>query len=104
MEIFIPPSMSECNAQHQQLTVSRLRSRYALLRIFAKYGRVKNLDFLFHKVGPSKGKPRGFAFIEYSDPQVSLIVLLVRHELTPGYFLRVLVSPSTALLFGSHPG
>ncbi|KAI0052822.1 hypothetical protein FA95DRAFT_1471836, partial [Auriscalpium vulgare] len=38
-----------------------------LIQIFAKYGKLARLDFLFHKTGPQKGKPRGFAFVEYAD-------------------------------------
>ncbi|KAF9070660.1 hypothetical protein BDP27DRAFT_1292181 [Rhodocollybia butyracea] len=38
---------------------------YTLLQIFAKFGKVTKLDFLFHKSGALKGKPRGYAFLEY---------------------------------------
>ncbi|TFK65984.1 hypothetical protein BDN72DRAFT_962102 [Pluteus cervinus] len=41
---------------------------YSLLQIFSKYGKVTKLDFLFHKTGALKGKPRGYAFIEYGNP------------------------------------
>ncbi|KAL4080051.1 hypothetical protein V8B97DRAFT_1914171 [Scleroderma yunnanense] len=40
---------------------------YALLQVFSKYGKVSKLDFLFHKSGPNKGKPRGYAFIEFAN-------------------------------------
>jgi len=40
-------------------------SEYALLQVFSKCGKVKGLDYLFHKSGPQKGKPRGYAFLEY---------------------------------------
>ncbi|KAI0067397.1 RNA-binding domain-containing protein [Artomyces pyxidatus] len=40
---------------------------HILIQVFSKYGKLAHLDFLFHKSGPMKGKPRGFAFIEYSD-------------------------------------
>ncbi|KAG1823011.1 hypothetical protein EV424DRAFT_1321617, partial [Suillus variegatus] len=49
--------------------------RYALLQVFIKFGKVSKLDFLFHKTGPNKGQPRGYAFIQYfneSDAQVAL--------------------------------
>ncbi len=27
-------------------------------------------DYLFHKTGPLKGKPRGYAFVEYASAEV----------------------------------
>ncbi|KAF5309973.1 hypothetical protein D9619_010467 [Psilocybe cf. subviscida] len=44
---------------------------YTLLQVFSKFGRVTKLDYLFHKAGPLKGKPRGYAFLEYADKDVS---------------------------------
>ncbi|CCM01052.1 uncharacterized protein FIBRA_03100 [Fibroporia radiculosa] len=44
---------------------------YTLLQVFTKFGKVSKLDFLFHKSGPMRGKPRGYAFVEFSDPDVS---------------------------------
>ena len=29
------------------------------------------MDYLFHKTGPLKGKPRGYAFVEYTNKEVS---------------------------------
>ncbi|KIJ60734.1 hypothetical protein HYDPIDRAFT_98163 [Hydnomerulius pinastri MD-312] len=40
---------------------------YTLLQVFAKFGKVAKLDFLFHKSGPNKGKPRGYAFVEFMN-------------------------------------
>ncbi|KAJ3487280.1 hypothetical protein NLI96_g3637 [Meripilus lineatus] len=40
---------------------------YTLLQVFSKFGKISKLDFLFHKSGPLKGKPRGYAFVEYAD-------------------------------------
>ncbi|KAH9913838.1 uncharacterized protein B0H18DRAFT_832219, partial [Fomitopsis serialis] len=40
---------------------------YTLLQVFTKFGKVSKLDFLFHKTGPFKGKPRGYAFVEFAD-------------------------------------
>ncbi|KAG2148235.1 uncharacterized protein EDB93DRAFT_1145260 [Suillus bovinus] len=48
---------------------------YALLQVFTKFGKVSKLDFLFHKTGPNKGRPRGYAFIQYlheGDAQTAL--------------------------------
>ncbi|KAI6026523.1 hypothetical protein BKA83DRAFT_95416 [Pisolithus microcarpus] len=43
---------------------------YTLLQIFSKYGKVTKLDFLFHKSGPNKGRPRGYCF--YRDAEKAL--------------------------------
>ncbi|KIK93100.1 hypothetical protein PAXRUDRAFT_34216 [Paxillus rubicundulus Ve08.2h10] len=40
---------------------------FSLLQVFSKFGHISKLDFLFHKSGPNKGKPRGYAFIEFSN-------------------------------------
>ncbi|KII85560.1 hypothetical protein PLICRDRAFT_74083, partial [Plicaturopsis crispa FD-325 SS-3] len=40
---------------------------YTLLQIFSKFGKVIKLDFLFHKAGPMRGRPRGYAFLEYAE-------------------------------------
>ena len=45
--------------------------RYTLLQVFSKFGKVTKLDFLFHKTGLLKGKPRGYAFVEYGNKDVS---------------------------------
>ncbi|GAA5968553.1 hypothetical protein JCM11641_007679 [Rhodosporidiobolus odoratus] len=39
---------------------------YLLMQVCAKHGKIAKLDYLFHKTGPQKGKPRGYAFVEYS--------------------------------------
>ncbi|KAF7972280.1 hypothetical protein HWV62_18522 [Athelia sp. TMB] len=53
---------------------------YTLLTIFSKYGTVKSMDYLFHKTGPSRGKPRGFAFIEFADQSSALSALSALHD------------------------
>ena len=44
--------------------------RYTLLQAFSKFGKISKLDFLFHKSGPLRGKPRGYAFVEFSNKEV----------------------------------
>lgn len=46
-------------------------SRYALIQVFRKFGKIAKLDFLFHKSGLNKGKPRGYAFVEFMNEAVS---------------------------------
>ncbi|KAF6760381.1 hypothetical protein DFP72DRAFT_882052, partial [Ephemerocybe angulata] len=53
---------------------------YAVLRAFSKFGKVTKLDFLFHKSGPLKGKPRGYAFIEYSRDEEAKKALTMAHD------------------------
>jgi RNA recognition motif-containing protein len=50
--------------------------RYTLLQVFSKFGKVTKLDFLFHKTGLLKGKPRGYAFVEYGNKDVSSFIHL----------------------------
>jgi len=49
-----------------------LARRYSLIQLCAKLGRIAKIDYLFHKTGPQKGKPRGYAFVEYSAAEVRL--------------------------------
>ncbi|KDR70273.1 hypothetical protein GALMADRAFT_76553 [Galerina marginata CBS 339.88] len=53
---------------------------YTLLQVFSKFGKVTKLDYLFHKTGLLKGKPRGYAFIEYGDNDEALKALTMAHE------------------------
>lgn len=48
------------------------KHRYTLIKLFSQYGQVSHLDFLFHKTGPHKGKPRGYAFVEFANSHVSV--------------------------------
>ncbi|KAG7566861.1 hypothetical protein FFLO_01362 [Filobasidium floriforme] len=42
---------------------------YTLIQVFSKCGKVAKMDYLFHKTGPLKGKPRGYAFVEYTNKE-----------------------------------
>ncbi|MCO5598606.1 hypothetical protein L7F22_052703 [Adiantum nelumboides] len=42
-------------------------SEHDLLTTFRPYGTLKCLDLVFHKSGPQKGQPRGYAFVEYAE-------------------------------------
>ena len=65
--------------------------RYTLLQVFSKFGKVTKLDFLFHKTGLLKGKPRGYAFVEYGNKDVSTFIhlrsLLFGRREKRGYWL-----------------
>lgn len=70
-----PTSEQQQPQQPRQLLKDRLYignlhptvDEYSLLQVFSKFGKVSKLDFLFHKTGLLKGKPRGYAFIEYGS-------------------------------------
>ncbi|KAG5645937.1 hypothetical protein DXG03_004727 [Asterophora parasitica] len=53
---------------------------YSLLQLFSKFGKVTKLDFLFHKAGALKGKPRGYAFVEYDSPDEARKALSTAHD------------------------
>ncbi|KAI0261240.1 hypothetical protein BC834DRAFT_896881 [Gloeopeniophorella convolvens] len=40
---------------------------YTLIQVFSRYGKLARLDYLFHKTGALRGKPRGYAFVEYTN-------------------------------------
>ncbi|KAG8836168.1 hypothetical protein FRC17_009511 [Serendipita sp. 399] len=42
---------------------------YTLIQLFSRYGKLSKMDYIFHKSGPLKGKPRGYAFVEYADAE-----------------------------------
>lgn len=48
-----------------------MSSRAALIKMFSPYGKIVSEDFLWHTRGPKRGEPRGFAFIQYSNKEVS---------------------------------
>ncbi|KAJ3929786.1 MAG: hypothetical protein NXY57DRAFT_1015265 [Lentinula lateritia] len=65
-----PPSTSARQLLKDRLFIGNLHptvDEYTLLQIFTKFGKVTKLDFLFHKSGVLKGKPRGYAFLEYGS-------------------------------------
>ena len=39
-----------------------------LLKLFKPFGSIMQLDYLFHKSGPLKGEPRGYAFLAFDSP------------------------------------
>ena len=45
--------------------------RYTLIQVFSKFGKLARMDYLFHKTGALRGKPRGYAFVEYTGEGVS---------------------------------
>lgn len=68
--------------------------RYTLLQVFSKFGKIAKLDFLFHKSGPMKGKPRGYAFVEYSNKDVRPFCHLLLQTLAHPGFLSHDIAPT----------
>jgi RNA recognition motif-containing protein len=40
-----------------------------LITIFQAYGTISTINYLWHKTGPKRGQPKGFAFIEYENEE-----------------------------------
>ncbi|EJD07751.1 RNA-binding domain-containing protein [Fomitiporia mediterranea MF3/22] len=85
-----PPPDADANTISHQRELSKNRlyvgnlhpsvDEYTFLQVFNKYGKISKLDFLFHKSGPSKGKPRGYAFVEYREKEDALKALINAHD------------------------
>ncbi|KAI0777574.1 RNA-binding domain-containing protein [Trametes elegans] len=81
-------SSSSSSAQPRTLLKDRLYvgnlhptvDEYTLLQLFSKFGKISKLDFLFHKAGPLKGKPRGYAFVEYASKVDAEKALVHAHD------------------------
>ncbi|CBQ68745.1 conserved hypothetical protein [Sporisorium reilianum SRZ2] len=69
-------ALAKTDAKHEtRLYVGNLHptvDEYALIQTFSKFGKIKKLDFLFHKSGPQRGQPRGYAFVEYTSAEEAL--------------------------------
>ncbi|KAI8986841.1 hypothetical protein BD414DRAFT_578105 [Trametes punicea] len=98
-EVSIPlASSSSSSAQPRPILKERLYvgnlhptvDEYALLQLFSKFGKISKLDYLFHKSGPLKGKPRGYAFVEFANKDDAEKALLhVNNKLIRGRKLVV---------------
>ncbi|KAL1714975.1 hypothetical protein EV715DRAFT_208523 [Schizophyllum commune] len=85
--VVLPPS-SSTSAPARPLLKERLYvgnlhptvDEYTLIRLFQRYGKVTRLDFLFHKAGPQRGKPRGYAFVEYANAEEATNALTATHD------------------------
>ncbi|XP_038049836.1 probable RNA-binding protein 18 [Patiria miniata] len=44
-------------------------SEYNLLKLLRRHGEIAQFDFLFHKTGPSEGKPRGYCFVSFKTQE-----------------------------------
>lgn len=64
---------SSSSAKPDRLYIGNLSptvDEYTLIQVLQKYGSITNLDYMFHKSGALKGKPRGYAFVQYGSKDV----------------------------------
>jgi hypothetical protein len=74
--------------------------RYTLIQVFSKFGKLARLDYLFHKTGALRGKPRGYAFVEYTGEGVSAHST---HLLLPSRNINKMLNPGlSCTAFGLH--
>lgn len=80
----------------ERLFISNLSptvTEYILLKLFTPHGKIKTFNFLWHKHGPKKGEPRGYAFIEYDTESEALkAIKSLDGRLVAGRHLRVQVA------------
>ncbi|GAA6059228.1 hypothetical protein JCM10212_006621 [Sporobolomyces blumeae] len=77
------PSTSSAPLSDKRLYVGNLATtvdEYSLMQVCAKYGKIAKLDYLFHKTGPQRGKPRGYAFVEYGTSEEAKRAISALHE------------------------
>lgn len=74
------PTVDEFVSVYPQQVELLNRPRYTLIQVFSKFGKLARLDYLFHKTGALRGKPRGYAFVEYTGEGVS-----ARHHHLPPF-------------------
>jgi len=80
--------IASSSSQHRPLLQDRLYvgnlhhsvDEYALVQAFSKFGKISQLDFLFHKTGALKGKPRGYAFVQYANKDDALKALTMAND------------------------
>lgn len=82
-----PFFFSWCKCQHKFILLCFAVSftlciffRAALIKMFTPYGKILSEEFLWHTRGPKRGKPRGFAFIQFSTKEVSCMLLWLLYQ------------------------
>ncbi|WVR00161.1 hypothetical protein IAU59_007303 [Kwoniella sp. CBS 9459] len=76
-------SSSSASGKPDRLYVGNLSptvDEFTLIQIFSKYGKITKLDFMFHKTGVLKGKPRGFAFVQFANKDDALKAMVKLHD------------------------
>lgn len=68
------PAATAASLSAKRLFVGNLSEsadEYTIIQFLSRYGKIAKFDFLFHKSGPKRGRPRGYAFVEYATAEVS---------------------------------
>ncbi|CAN6463803.1 unnamed protein product [Victoria cruziana] len=85
------PSLPSSSSQRQQdahpitnegcesrLYIGNLDQRITesqVIKMFSPYGKIISEDFLWHRHGPRRGEPRGFAFIQFSTREEAQLAM-----------------------------
>ncbi|KIY67117.1 hypothetical protein CYLTODRAFT_376684 [Cylindrobasidium torrendii FP15055 ss-10] len=78
-----PPEIIPKSSAKDRVFIGNLSptvDEYTLIQVLAKHGSIKHLDFLFHRSGPQKGKPRGYAFVEFAKPDDATKAIAELHD------------------------
>jgi RNA recognition motif-containing protein len=62
-----PPPIGLASAGNQRIFVGNMHhsvSEGDLIKLFSGVGKVNSVTYMWHKVGPNRGQPKGFAFVE----------------------------------------
>ncbi|CAO3645852.1 unnamed protein product [Mucor hiemalis] len=52
---------------------------YAIVKLFEPFGKITSIEVMVHWVGPKKGLPRGFCFLEFEKKEQSLKAINALH-------------------------
>eukprot|EP00752_Nemacystus_decipiens_P005763 g5212.t1 len=69
-EVVEPPPPDVEGIPNETLFVGNLSYRVSeavIIKLFTPFGKVVREQFCYHMVGPRRGEPRGFCFVEYSN-------------------------------------
>jgi len=64
--------------QNKRVFVGNLHSSTTegdLIKVFSKFGTVTDVNYMWHKFGPQRGKPKGFAFVGMSSTEEADLVI-----------------------------
>ncbi|CAG5128092.1 unnamed protein product, partial [Candidula unifasciata] len=67
-EIDVPDDPCEDDDDDRRLWIGNLGTEiteYLILKLVQKFGALRKINFIYHKVGPDKGKPKGYCFVSF---------------------------------------